>query len=112
MDTFDISARTSWAAVHASSTKVQKAERSIGCDLDQVVAGLSSIDMPTLVLGVQSDILFPVWQQKEYADAIRAINKNVTYYELDTLFGHDTFLLDTVSVGGAMKGFLENKNIQ
>lgn len=65
--------------------------------------------MPTLVLGVQSDILFPVWQQKEIADVIKASgNKRVTYFELDAYFGHDTFLIDTLSVGGALKGFLEN----
>lgn len=73
-----------------------------------LVEGMSSIKMPTLVLGVQSDILFPVWQQKEIAECLRqAGNKEVTYYELDSIYGHDTFLIDRVSVGGAVKGHLE-----
>ncbi|KAG2195614.1 hypothetical protein INT47_005982, partial [Mucor saturninus] len=73
-----------------------------------LVEGMSGITMPTLVLGVQSDILFPVWQQKEIAECLRAAGNNrVTYYELDAMFGHDTFLIDRVSVGGAIKGHLE-----
>lgn len=73
-----------------------------------LVEGMKGIHMPTLVLGVQSDILFPVWQQKEIAECLRAAGNNrVTYYELDAMFGHDTFLIDRVSVGGAIKGHLE-----
>lgn len=63
--------------------------------------------IPTLVLGVQSDILFTVEQQRELADALRmAGNKEVSYYELGGVWGHDTFLLDVLNVGGAIRGFL------
>jgi len=63
--------------------------------------------IPTLVLGVQSDILFTVEQQREVADALRmAGNEDVSYYELGGVWGHDTFLLDVLNVGGAIRGFL------
>jgi homoserine acetyltransferase len=75
---------------------------------DALIEGLSPIQMPTLVLGAQSDILFPVWQQKEISDSLKAAgNRRVTYYELDALYGHDTFLIDKVNVGSAIKGHLE-----
>jgi homoserine O-acetyltransferase len=75
-----------------------------------LIEGMKKITMPTLVLGIQTDLLFPVWQQKEIAECLRASgNKKVTYYELDAMFGHDTFLIDRVSVGGAIKGHLETK---
>ena len=49
--------------------------------------------IPTLVLGVQSDILFTVEQQREMVDALRlAGNEQVSYYELGGVWGHDTFL--------------------
>jgi len=65
--------------------------------------------IPTLVLGVQSDILFNVDQQREVADALRlAGNKEVSYYELGGVWGHDTFLLDVRNVGGSVKGFLDS----
>lgn len=68
----------------------------------------------TLVLGVESDILFPIWQQREIRDVLRAANSsgkdNIKYVELGediSLFGHDTFLLDEKHVGGPLKEFLE-----
>ncbi|KAJ8300207.1 hypothetical protein KUTeg_021726 [Tegillarca granosa] len=63
---------------------------------------------PTMVVGVQTDILFPIWQQRELAQALQdSGNDAVTYYELNSLYGHDTFLLDLNGVGAAVKGFLE-----
>ncbi|KAJ1917527.1 homoserine O-acetyltransferase [Mycoemilia scoparia] len=76
---------------------------------EDLVKGVENIQHPTLVLGVQSDILFPIKQQKEIADILReAGNSRVTYYELDALYGHDTFLIDVTNVGAAIKGHLEN----
>jgi len=75
-----------------------------------LVEGLKKAMMPALVIGVQHDVLFPVWQQKEIADSLRAAgNKGVVYYELDSVFGHDSFLLDAVSIGPAVKGHLEQE---
>lgn len=62
--------------------------------LPELAAGMAPLaHIPTLVLGVQSDILFTVEQQREVADALRmAGNHNVSYYELGGVWGHDTFL--------------------
>lgn len=77
-----------------------------------LVAGLAPMkNIPTLVLGVTSDILFPAWQQREVAETLkRAGNRNVTHVELGedvSLFGHDSFLLDVKNIGGSTKRFLE-----
>ncbi|KAF9162049.1 hypothetical protein DFQ26_003901 [Actinomortierella ambigua] len=87
----------------------QAAAASAKEQLEDLVKGVSGLrDIPTLVLGIQSDILFPVWQQKEVADCLRESgNKNVTYYELDSMYGHDAFLLEIINVGSAVKGHLE-----
>ncbi|KAK7060426.1 Serine O-succinyltransferase [Paramarasmius palmivorus] len=76
--------------------------------LPDLAAGMAPLaNIPTLVLGVQSDILFTVEQQREVADALRmAGNDRVSYYELGGVWGHDTFLLDVLNVGGAIRGFL------
>lgn len=62
--------------------------------LEDLAAGLAPLaGTPTLILGVQSDVLFPVEQQREVADALRmAGNEQVRYYELGGVWGHDTFL--------------------
>ncbi|KAI0082399.1 homoserine acetyltransferase [Panus rudis PR-1116 ss-1] len=76
--------------------------------LPDLAEGLRPLaNTPTLILGVQSDILFPVEQQREVADALRLTgNQMVRYYELGGVWGHDTFLLDVQNVGGAIRGFL------
>ncbi|KAL2016176.1 hypothetical protein VTK56DRAFT_4094 [Thermocarpiscus australiensis] len=76
-----------------------------------LVAGLSVLRQhPVLVMGVASDILFPAWQQREVADALRwAGNAGVVHVELSekqSLFGHDTFLLDVKNIGEAVGSFL------
>ena len=62
--------------------------------LASLARGMSPLSkIPVLVLGVQSDILFTVEQQREVTDALRlAGNNNVVYYELGGVWGHDTFL--------------------
>ncbi|KAF8969495.1 Alpha/Beta hydrolase protein [Flammula alnicola] len=62
--------------------------------LPELAAGMAPLaHIPTLVLGVQSDILFTVEQQREVADALRmGGNERVSYYELGGVWGHDTFL--------------------
>lgn len=76
-----------------------------------LISGLSPLSShPILVMGVASDILFPAWQQREIAETLRAGgNRQVTHTELGedvSLFGHDTFLLDTEHVGGGVGRFL------
>lgn len=87
---------------------LQSSINNVPADL---VKGLATLkDIPTLVMGVASDILFPAWQQREIAEALRqGGNKSVTHVELGedkSLFGHDTFLLDLEHIGGNLKKFL------
>lgn len=77
-----------------------------------LVAGLAPMKgIPTLIVGVASDILFPAWQQREVAATLKeAGNKSVTHVELGediSLFGHDSFLLDVQNIGGSVKRFLD-----
>ena len=78
---------------------------------EDLILGLSPLkDHQVLVMGVASDILFPAWQQREVADALKlAGNRNVFHVELNeqqSMFGHDTFLLDLEIIGGNLKRFL------
>ncbi|MFK7886010.1 MAG: homoserine O-acetyltransferase [Gammaproteobacteria bacterium] len=47
-----------------------------------------------LVVGVHSDFLFPFWQQKELADLLERAGLDVTLNALDSIQGHDSFLVD------------------
>lgn len=77
-------------------------------DKESLVLGLQNIKHPSLVIGVQSDVLFPSWQQKEIADCIaKNGNSKVNYIELTSIHGHDTFLIDQTSIPTLIKGHLE-----
>lgn len=72
--------------------------------------GLARVKCPVMVIGVKTDILFPISQQRELASVLQSSgNENVTFYELDSIYGHDTFLLDLNGVGAGVKGFLETR---
>ncbi|MDZ7643228.1 MAG: homoserine O-acetyltransferase [Woeseiaceae bacterium] len=47
-----------------------------------------------LIIGVTSDILFPLAQQRELADGLGRVVDDVTFEPLDCIRGHDSFLVD------------------
>ncbi len=60
-----------------------------------VSAGLGRIDAErTMVIGVPTDLLFPVHQQRELAEKLEEQGRKVEYVELDSIHGHDSFLVD------------------
>ena len=71
---------------------------------------IGRIACPVLVVGVTTDVLFPVWQQRELRDLIqkKAADATVTYEELDAPYGHDTFLIEHRRLGAMMKRHLED----
>ena len=61
-----------------------------------------------LILGVESDILFPIYQQKELAEYLSADSTKVTYKSLNCLQGHDSFLVDIETFSREISCYLEN----
>jgi homoserine O-acetyltransferase len=47
-----------------------------------------------LVIGVHTDILFPIEQQRELAEGISTVCKDTQLAALDSIQGHDSFLVD------------------
>ena len=62
---------------------------------------LARIRARTLVLGITSDVLFPLSEQQELAQGIAG----AAYRELDSDFGHDGFLLETGQITRALEAF-------
>ena len=59
-----------------------------------------------LVIGVETDILFPLQQQEQIADGLRAGGADVTYAPLPSPQGHDAFLVDIGRFGPVVGDFL------
>ena len=47
-----------------------------------------------LIIGVETDLLFPISQQAELAEALEKFVNKVCLVRLDSLQGHDSFLVD------------------
>ena len=61
-----------------------------------------------LVLGVDTDSLFPPQQQKEISENLSLSNVKVEYKELSCIQGHDSFLVDTGSFAKEINTFIKN----
>ena len=71
-----------------------------------VNAGLAKIhSRKTLVIGVETDILFPVKQQEEIFNGIGKAGRNVEFVRLPSIKGHDSFLIDEKNFAPVMQKF-------
>ena len=61
-----------------------------------------------LVLGTDTDILFPLHQQRQIADGLRAAGARTQFTGLDSHQGHDAFLVDIPSFGAPIAEFLSD----
>jgi len=75
---------------------------NVGRGRGGVIKALRSIRAQTLCIGISSDILFPVKEQKFVAEYI----PDACYEEIDSLYGHDGFLLETEQLTRLIKDFL------
>ncbi|QLQ80698.1 hypothetical protein HG537_0E00510 [Torulaspora globosa] len=93
---------------HAMKRRRTTSTEEARADLARGMAPLR--DKEVLVVGVKSDGLMPHWQQREIYDLLGGDNnRKVKFTELaesDSLYGHDTFLLDLEHVGGSIGRFL------
>ncbi len=60
------------------------------------------IEARVLCIGISSDLIFPTHEQKFLAHLTDG-----TYREIESLYGHDGFLIDTAKIGAIVSEFLE-----
>lgn len=78
---------------------------SQGGSLREVLAQVRS---RFLILSFTSDWLFPSYQSKEIVTALRRNDKDVSYAEIASRYGHDAFLLETGEIGRILGSFLSH----
>ena len=72
-----------------------------------VAAALAAIRLErAVVIGVTTDILFPLPQQQQIADGFRAGGAEVDFVALDSPQGHDSFLVDVPRFGAPIARLL------
>ena len=62
----------------------------------------------SLVIGVQSDMLFTIDQQQQIADHLKAAGLSVEYHAFPSPQGHDAFLVDQGRFEPAIRRFLQS----
>ncbi|MFF8838140.1 homoserine O-acetyltransferase [Streptomyces sp. NPDC015130] len=79
---------------------------SCGGTAEAALAGLR-LDR-ALVMGVETDILFPVRQQRQIAEGLAAGGTDVRFLPMESPQGHDAFLVDTDRFGPPIAKFLSS----
>ncbi|MBC7449985.1 MAG: homoserine O-acetyltransferase [Cytophagales bacterium] len=77
----------------------------VGRKRESVHAALGAIQAKTLVIGISTDILFPVCEQEFLASYI----KGAQYSGIDSLYGHDGFLTEVEKIEVVIKDFYNNE---
>jgi homoserine O-acetyltransferase len=83
-------------------------------DLFDISRGFDSLDealsnikaKKVLVMSFTSDWLFPPYQSKEMSDIIKNQGKDVEYFEINTYYGHDSFLIEYEKINPIIKDFV------
>ncbi|MFD1631918.1 homoserine O-acetyltransferase family protein [Pseudopedobacter beijingensis] len=88
---------------------------NLGRNRDSITDALNTIKANTLVIGIASDILFPPDEQQYIAKYIH----NAEYHEIESLYGHDGFLLEIKQLNSIISNFIkattletDHKNLQ
>lgn len=68
---------------------------------------LAKTDAKFLVLSYSTDWLFPSSQSRELARALLHAERDVTFANMDSPFGHDAFLVEVEELGRVLTPFLE-----
>ncbi len=61
-----------------------------------------------LVIGVESDILFPIYQQRQISTIMTEEGTSVEFRALESIQGHDAFLVDSERFSPVVASYLEN----
>jgi homoserine O-acetyltransferase/O-succinyltransferase len=69
-------------------------------------AAMARITVPSLTVGIWSDMLYPTYQQRQIA-ALLVNSPSSEYVELDSPHGHDAFLIEFDQVGPPIARFLD-----
>merc|ERR1740121_522491 len=69
---------------------------------------LRSLTIPSLIVSISSDVLYPMSEQLELAELM----PNAQHHLIQSEEGHDGFLLESKAVGLLVRGFLEGEIAQ
>ena len=79
---------------------------------ESFLAVASQIEADIHIIGINSDLFFTVNENKETYETLKKHKENVTFQEIDSIHGHDAFLIEYKQLDNLLRGvFKLEKNI-
>lgn len=72
---------------------------------------LELIKADTLLISFSSDFLFPPYQTEELYDKMKKLGKKAFWYNIESMYGHDAFLLEFEEEYKLIKEFFRERNL-
>lgn len=76
-------------------------------NIDNMEEAIQKIKSKFLVISFESDWLYPPEQSKQMVKLLKRANKSVTYMNLKTSYGHDSFLIPNNELSTVLNSFLD-----
>ena len=74
-----------------------------------VEEAVKKISAEILTIGIEEDIYFPVWQQREFHQICLKKGVKCNYHEFSSAYGHDAFLVEFDRFGPKIQQFLNGQ---
>jgi homoserine O-acetyltransferase len=71
---------------------------------ESFIAVASQIEADIHIIGINSDLFFTVKENKETYETLKKHKENVTFQEIDSIHGHDAFLIEYKQLDNLLKG--------
>jgi homoserine O-acetyltransferase len=79
----------------------------IGRGRGGIKAALRNVQAKVLCIAISDDLLYPAEHQEEVALMMRNEGKEVEYHFVESIYGHDGFLVEFVKIGPLVEQFIE-----
>jgi len=72
-----------------------------------VAAALDRVSGPVVIMSIDSDMLYPPYQQEELRDLLAAERRRCGFYEIHSADGHDGFLIELQQIAPILEAFVD-----
>jgi homoserine O-acetyltransferase len=72
---------------------------------------MARIEAPCLSIGISSDMLYPIYQQRQIAELLSSIGTRASFVEIESPHGHDAFLINLDQLAQPIADFLELRKL-
>ena len=69
---------------------------------------MNRINVPTMTVGIWSDMLYPIYQQRQINEMLDERGVPNEYLEINSPHGHDAFLINGDQLAGPLEQFLSD----